>query len=121
MGHLFCHHISYPWWKDRFYTKKEKEFEAETVSYLVAKRLGIYTPSIEYLSYYVDGKDNIPSILINRIFDAVDLIEQLVKEPRDVTKCLLYKNDDEFKEKVDKEKESIKKEKEREKALKQEL
>lgn len=121
LGHLFCHHIAYPWWKDRFYTKAEKEFEAETVSYLVAKRLGIYTPSIEYLSNYVDEKGNIPSILINRIFDAVDLIEQLVKEPRDVTKCLLYKKDEAFKEKVDKEKELIKQEQAKAKAAKESL
>ena len=119
LGHLFCHHISCPWWNDRFYTKIEKEFEAETVSFLVAKRLGIYSPSIEYLSYYVDGKNNIPSILINHIFDAVDLIEQLVKEPRDVTKCLLYKNDADFKEKVDKVKEIIKQEQAKAKALKE--
>jgi len=110
LGHLFCHHLAYPWWKDRFYTREEKEFEAETVSYLVAKRLGISTPSIEYLSNYVDKKGNIPSILINRVFEAVDFIEQLVKEPRDVTKCLLYKKDEAFKEKVDKEKELIKQE-----------
>ena len=121
LGHLFCHHIACSWWKDRFYTKAEKEFEAETVSYLVAKRLGIYTPSIEYLSYYVDEKGNIPSILINRVFDAVDLIEQLVKEPRDVTKCLLYKNDEAFKEKVDKEKELIKEELAKKKAAKASL
>ena len=121
LGHLFCHHIACSWWKDRFYTKAEKEFEAETVSYLVAKRLGIYTPSIEYLSYYVDEKGNIPSILINRVFDAVDLIEQLVKEPRDVTKCLLYKNDEAFKEKVDKEKELIKEELAKKKAAKESL
>ena len=81
----------------------------------------LYTPSIEYLSYYVDEKGNIPSILINRIFDAVDLIEQLVKEPRDVTKCLLYKKDEAFKEKVDKEKELIKQEQAKAKAAKESL
>ena len=59
--------------------------------------------------------------MINRVFDAVDLIEQLVKEPRDVTKCLLYKNDEAFKEKVDKEKELIKEELAKKKAAKESL
>lgn len=116
LGHLFCHHLHSPWWKDRFFTKQEKEFEAETVSYLVTQRIGVSISSVEYLSCYVDKKGNIPPVSVNHIFEAVDLIEQLLKEPRDVTKCLLYKNDEVFKAMVDKEKEIIRQEKAKSKA-----
>jgi hypothetical protein len=112
LGHLFCQHLSYTWFKDRSYTDLVKEFEAETVSYLVCSRIGIRTHSMEYLAAYINENEEIPPVDIQRIFDAVDLIEQIIKGNRDVTKCLLYKKDKAFKEKVDKEKEQIRKEKE---------
>jgi hypothetical protein len=112
LGHLFCQHLSYPWFKDRSYTDLVKEFEAETVSYLVCSRIGIRTHSMEYLAAYINENEEIPPVDIQRIFDAVELIEQIIKGNRDVTKCLLYKKDKAFKEKVDKEKEQIRKEKE---------
>lgn len=119
LGHLFCLHMVYPWFKDRSYTKEVKEFEAEIVSYLVCSRIGIHTHSMEYLAYYVDENDEIPKqIDIERIFDAVDLIEQIINGKRDITKCLLYKKDEAFKEKVDIEREKIKQERERAKVLK---
>lgn len=118
LGHLFCLHLAYPWFKDRSYTKEVKEFEAEVVSYLVCSRIGIKTQSIEYLAYYVEEKEEIPPIDIERIFDAVDLIEQIIKGKRDVNKCLLYKKDKDFKAKVDIEKEKKRQERERAKALK---
>ena len=113
LGHLFCLHLVYPWFKDRSYTKEVKEFEAEVVSYLVCSRIGIKTQSMEYLAYYVEEKEEIPPIDIERIFDAVDLIEQIIQRKRDITQCLLYKKDKAFKAKVDKVKDSLKKEKER--------
>ena len=112
LGHLFCLHMAHSWFKDRSYTKEVKEFEAEVVSYLVCSRIGIMTHSMEYLAYYVQDNEEIPPIDIERIFDAVDLIEQIIKGKRDVTKCLLYKKDEAFKEKVDIEKERKKREKE---------
>ena len=65
---------------------------------------------MEYLAYYVEENEEIPTIDMERIFDAVDLIVQIIKGKRQVTKCLLYKKDEAFKEKVDKEKELIKEE-----------
>ena len=105
LGHLFCLHMSHSWFKDRSYTKQVKEFEAEVVSYLICSRIGIKTQSMEYLGCYVDENEEIPNIDIERIFDAVDLIEQIIKSKRDITKCLLYKKDRTFKEKVDFERE----------------
>ena len=112
LGHLFCQHLAYPWFKDRSCTELVKEFEAETVSYLVCSRIGIHTHSMEYLATYINDNEEIPPVDIERIFDAVDLIEQIIKGNREVTRCLLYKKDKAFKEKVDKEKELIRKEKE---------
>ena len=119
LGHLFCQHIRCPWWDQRFFTKEVKEFEAETVSYLVCKRLGIQTNAVEYLAEYMDANREIPPIDINCVFEAVDLIEKMVTENLDVTKCIMYKKDKEFKEKVDKEKNKIKGKKEAAKAARQ--
>jgi hypothetical protein len=47
LGHLFCCHQHYSPSKRRYLTKKEREFEAETVAWLVCKRLGIKNPSEE--------------------------------------------------------------------------
>lgn len=121
LGHLFCQHIHCTWWEGRSYTKETKEFEAEIVSYLVCKRLGIETNSVRYLSCYMEENEQIPPILIEFVFQAVDIIEQMAKGNMDVTKCLLYKKDFSFKAKVDKIKEKIKEEKEKKKAVKQQL
>lgn len=121
LGHLFCQHIRCPWWDQRFYTKEVKEFEAETVSYLVCKRLGIHTGTIEYLAQYLDENEEIPPIDINCIFEAVDIIEKMVTENMDVTKCVMYKKDKVFKEKVDLVKEQIKEERAKAKASKESL
>ena len=118
LGHLFCQHIRCPWWDKRFFTKDVKEFEAETVSYLVCKRLEIHTSAIDYLSNYADNHKEIPPIDINCVFEAVDLIEKMVTENMNITKCIMYKKDKTFKEKVDVVLEQIKEDKERAKALK---
>lgn len=115
LGHLFCQHIDCSWWEGRSYTKETKEFEAEIVSYLVCQRLGIRTKSVEYLSNYMEENEQIPPILIDCVFQAVDAIEQMAKSNMDVTKCLLYKKDRFFKEKVDNIKQQIKEKKEKEK------
>lgn len=104
LGHLFCHHIKSPgaWWKQRLIPESQEEFEAEVVAYLVCKRLGIYTSSAEYLAHYLDNNDTIPHINFSEVFSAVDEIEHLIKGTIDITHCLLYKKDREFKELVDK-------------------
>lgn len=121
LGHLFCQHIQCAWWKGRSYTKETKEFEAEVVSYLVCKRLGIETNSVRYLSHNLEEDEQIPPILIDFVFQAVDIIEQMAKGNIDVTKCLLYKKDSSFKAKVDIIKEKIKEEKEKKKVAREQL
>lgn len=121
LGHLFCHHFNCSWWEGRNCSKNEKEFEAETVSYLVCKRLGIHSHSIEYLANYLDKNGLIPEISAELVFQAVDIIQSMASEYMNIIDCQLYKHDKEFKRKVDIEREKRKEEKEKEKALKQSL
>jgi hypothetical protein len=57
LAHLYCRHLGTPnarWWPDRQnLSLTVREFEAESVSYLVCARLGIDTASDEYLAGYV--------------------------------------------------------------------
>ena len=119
LGHLFCHHFKCAWWEGRQCTEAQKEFEAETVSYLVCQRLGISTHSVEYLANYLDKEGLIPEISAELVFQAVDMIQDMASNYMSVVDCQLYKHDKEFKEKVDIERDRRKKEKEKEKALKQ--
>ena len=119
LAHLFCRHIAYSWWKTRNCTEEEKEFEAETVSYLVCRRLGIdYNPT-KYLSGYVDNNLEIPNISLDCIFHAVDQIESLAKGYVEISKSILYKNDDTFKEIVEEERKRINNKRARAKATQQ--
>ena len=52
----------------------------------------------------------IPPILLDFVFQAVDLIERATTGNIEITKSLLYKKDPIFKEKVDQEREKIKEE-----------
>lgn len=117
LGHLFCQHIVHPWCKDRSYTHEVKEFEAETVSYLVCERLGIKTHSTEYLALYLEDNDKIPEISLECVFQAVDLIERIATGYMNVSDCLLYKKDPIFKEMVMKEKAHAKDEEARAKSV----
>jgi len=118
LGHLFCHHFTCLWWKGRDCSTTEKEFEAETVSYLVCQRLGIKTHAVKYLADYFAKNNLIPEISAELVFQAVDIIQDMASGYMSVTDCLLYKKDQEFKTKVDIEREKKKKEREQAKALK---
>ena len=78
LGHLFCRHVWYDRGKRRTLSIKEKEFEAETVAYLVCKRHGVKNPSEKYLATYApDGE--IPTCSIDIILKAVTEIEKMMK------------------------------------------
>lgn len=121
LAHIFCHHISYPWWKKRNCSEEEKEFEAEAVSFLVCHRLGINYNPVKYLSNYMSNDLEIPYISMERVFQAVDFIEQAATENIQITRCLLYKNDEDFKSIVDSERERRRKQHEAEKAARQSI
>jgi hypothetical protein len=81
LGHLYCGHLGTPngrWWPDRQnLSYAVREFEAESVSYLVCVRLGIDTASDEYLAGYVRKCPVTPSISLDRVMKSVWLIEQM--------------------------------------------
>jgi hypothetical protein len=81
LAHLYCGHIGTinpKWWPDRRGLDSEtKEFEAESAAYLVCERVGIKNKSEEYLSLYVDTKEQIPSISLDCVIKAATLIETM--------------------------------------------
>jgi len=81
LAHLYCGHLGTPnnkWWPDRRGLPLDiREFEAESVAYLICTRLGIDNPSEEYLSNYVGKKQEIPNISLECIMKAGGLIEDM--------------------------------------------
>jgi hypothetical protein len=81
LAHMYCGHLGSPngrWWPDRQnLSHAVREFEAESVSYLVCVRLGIDTASDEYLAGYVRKCPVTPSISLDRVMKSVWLIEQM--------------------------------------------
>ena len=84
LGHLYCGHVGTPnpvWWPDRRgLNHVSEEFEAESVSYLVCKRMGLESPSERYLSHFVGSHGEVPSISLECIMKAAGLIERMGKE-----------------------------------------
>ena len=81
LAHLYCGHLGTPnarWWPDRQnLSVAVREFEVESVSYLVCTRLGIDTASDEYLAGYVSRCPATPPISLDRIMKSVWLLEQM--------------------------------------------
>ncbi len=81
LAHLYCGHLGTPnrkWWPDRRgLSKKAMEFEAESVCYLVCERVGISNPSAEYLSGYIESKEEVPKISLECLMKATGLIEKM--------------------------------------------
>lgn len=84
LAHLYCGHLGTPnpkWWPDRRgLTGQSEEFEAESVAYLVCGRLGIETPSEQYLAGYMRENGEVPNISIDLVMKSAGLIEQMGRE-----------------------------------------
>lgn len=84
LGHLYCGHQGTPnprWWPDRRgLSLNQREFEAESVSFLVCARLGIDNPSEAYLFGYMQKNREIPPISFDSVMKASALIEQMGRE-----------------------------------------
>jgi len=84
LGHVFCGHLGTPdrrWWPDRHSLPREaREFEAESVSFLVCTRAGVDTPSAEYLSGYFEENYKVPEISLDRVLKAAGRIEGMGEE-----------------------------------------
>jgi hypothetical protein len=89
LAHLYCGHLGTPdptWWPDRRgLSEGTREFEAESVCYLLCSRLGIDNPSETYLAGYLEGNAETPPISLECVMRATGLIEQMGRvrmEPR---------------------------------------
>ena len=81
LAHLYCGHLgtsdSRSWPDRQDLSHAVREFEAESVSYLVCARLGIDVFSEEYLASYVRKCPVTPSISLDRVIKSVWLLEQM--------------------------------------------
>lgn len=103
LGHLFCFHQYYNPKKRRLdLSLKEREFEAETVAWLVCKRQGIHNPSEEYLATYASKDDEIPICSTDLIMKAVTEIETMLSRKLNIKESLWYKEDKDLKGEVSK-------------------
>jgi len=84
LAHLYCGHLGTPnkkWWPDRQgLAKNVGEFEAESATYLLCRRLGIDNPSERYLIGYWKRNQEIPKISLECVMKASGLIEKMGKE-----------------------------------------
>lgn len=93
LGHLYCGHLGtqdQKYWPDRRRLNQEvKECEAESISYLVCTRLGIETPSAEYLADYLGEGGKMPSISLETVIKMAGLIQRMGQSPLPIRKSSL--------------------------------
>jgi hypothetical protein len=84
LAHLYCGHLGTPcdrWWPDRSgLDNVVMELEAESVSYMVCTRAGIYTRSDEYLFDYVKREPKALPISLECVMKAAGLIETMSRQ-----------------------------------------
>lgn len=82
LGHLYCGHLGTldsSWWPDRWRTTEDvREFEAESVAWLVCKRAGIVNPSAAYLGTRLKDDEEIPPVSLEAILKAAGMVEALM-------------------------------------------
>lgn len=103
LGHLFCHHlipVPAKAWDVRYLDHTAKEFEAEAVSFIVCRRLGIESPSAEYLSGYYARNKKVPDISVETVFTASNTVLTMIKGIK-LKDGILYKHDKNFKNYID--------------------
>ncbi len=100
LGHFFCGHLDYPPNKifpDRHTVAKNvREFEAETVSWLVCSYVKVDSPSVAYLSEYTDKDGKIPPINLDTLLRATGRVEEMCERkvtiPKELILSLRYIN-----------------------------
>lgn len=82
LAHMLCRHLVDAYagkWEVRRISEGAKEFEAESVAWLVARRQGVDSPSSRYLAEYVGTQGEIPDgTSVEEIMKAVSLIERML-------------------------------------------
>ena len=76
LGHV-CGHPRRKWPDRRNEAKDVREFEAESVAYIVCARQGIMTTAPQYLADYLGHNDVIPAIDIHRVLVVASKIEEM--------------------------------------------
>ena len=122
LGHLYCHHISHPVpssedaWVERHPGKTVEEFEAESVSELVFDHFGFSTGSVtrSYLAGYLENNEYLPSgFSPETVFSASGKIIQMLERKFHFKEGLVYKNNDEFSNRILRKKNKAQKSKEK--------
>ena len=84
LAHLYCGHVGTPndqWWPDRRGLPEDlRELEAESVAFLVCRRLGIDNPSERFVADYLGNHEALPTISLDAVVKAAGLIEQMGRE-----------------------------------------
>jgi len=84
LAHLYCGHLGTPnqkWWPDRRGLNNQvREFETESISFLICKRLGIESPSYQYLALYMKLNKEVPRISFECLMKVSGLIEQMGRQ-----------------------------------------
>jgi hypothetical protein len=84
IAHIFCGHLGninkYKFEERRGLPHDQLEIEAESVSYIVCKRVGLEPSSNRYLSNYIKGSEvQLPFISLEKILTVANMIEQMGK------------------------------------------
>jgi hypothetical protein len=81
LGHLYCGHLgtsnAQAWPARRYQGRQVEECEAESISYLVCARLGIESPSAQYVAGYLNGNGKMPLISLDTVVKMAGLIHQM--------------------------------------------
>lgn len=96
LGHFYCGHLNVDgmkWIPQRLNLEIEsREFEAETVCWIVCNRLGIKVDSVKYLAEYLEKNEFIPCVSVDAIMKAAGIIESHIAGSTRPRKELLIKD-----------------------------
>lgn len=83
VAHIYCGHLGslrQSWIPERYHLgNKEKEFEVNSVGWMVCERLGLENPFQEDLFNYLDNNETIPAISLETVLKVTALVEALFK------------------------------------------
>lgn len=92
LSHLLLGHLGAVTLKDRKHTEKIKiecrktlnsatmELEAESLSYIMAKKAGLETPSAEYLAFYLNNETVLDEFSLINIAEAKKKMEKMIEQ-----------------------------------------
>ena len=84
LGHIYSGHVGTTpdtWWPDRSKASNDvEEIEAESISFLVCKRMGLITTSEEYLSTYIQKHKELSPFSFETVLTVAHYIERMGKE-----------------------------------------